>query len=280
MARESTPFWSASACAIAAALFAGCAAAPPPPGPTAAPIDAPPGAAATLPVRPASVARSSGERAVQILPESDPLTIGPPPVGSVAERGPRPADPAGRVAELLRRSGAAWSDKLPADRRLSADVAIDLLPASAAQAWREYRKAWLQDDAEAGFALIGESTRKMIAATVQDWRRRAARDGVPALAARLREAGLPHHAGRVERAGVDGYGVRAWFDAAWEAEHADFRRVREALNSRDDGVRAAAEGVAAVRVEFVGALTDDVREGAVRVVRESDGVWRVEPELR
>jgi hypothetical protein len=212
--------------------------------------------------------------------ELDPLTISPSAPRLPEEGLPAMTDRR-RVEHLLRRAGAEWSDKIPVESRPALDGPVELRPESPAAAWREYRRAWLQDDPEAAYALLSEPARGAIAAQLKDWQERARRTGVAGLSAYLRfGSGLSHHAIRIDAAGLDRYGVRAWFDTAWADEHSDPRRVREMLNCREVGAEPQRDGSARVKVEFVGPLTDELRERTIRVVREADGVWRVEPELR
>jgi hypothetical protein len=234
------------------------------------------------PVAPASVEAKSTSRAAGVALEPEPALVRTTPFTPIDGRSARSDPVERRIERLLRAAGAAWSDKVPVERRLDLRSAVNLQPSGALEAWREYRRAWLQDDADAAYALLTEAARARIAATIAEWKRRAAREGPAGLTAALREGeGLGHHAARIAALGLKSYGVRAYFDAVWDRDHADGCRVREFLNSWEtEAVPGAGAASATVKTTVIGGLTDEPRTAEVRAVREGDGVWRVEPEVR
>jgi hypothetical protein len=264
---------------------------PKPPAVAVKTTSKPPATGEASPPRPPTL--PSG--AVRLLPDSEPSA---PPVRTEPAADPSLAEPAAapltdkpadlirRVEGLLSRRRVAASGKVPADKRLDYGKPADVRPGGAAEAWRSWRRAWLQDDAEAGYALLSPAARKRIAETLAEWRKRSEKEGAAKFLSYLSEgAGLPHHAAAIRRAGdIERYSVRAFFTAAWNAEHADPVRAAFHLNSWEvaaDPDADGREGAATVRGRFVGPLVGDIRDFSVpAAVDPTEGTWRVDPGLR
>jgi len=221
--------------------------------------------------------------AVVILPDAEVMRLpNPRPPLDPAPEADAGLDRAAKVDRLLKRHGVKVSASVPADKRLDWSKPVVLRPADPAAAWREYRKAWLQNDGEAAFALLAESSRAAIREQLTEWARTADRIGLDALLVRLTDSGCAHHVPGLRSAGeVRGYGVRQFFDAAWAAQRADAHRVAEVVNCWETGWTPESAAAARISGRVVAPVLGSVREVEVRAVRESfDAAWHVEMEIR
>jgi hypothetical protein len=222
----------------------------------------------------------------RVVPDRETLRLpATPAVALPADRPPltrRPEDLRRRAELLLKAHRVAVPGPVPSEHLLPLDRPVDLRPGSAVEAWRAWRTAWLQDDPDAGYALLAPEARAATQSLLERWRGQAEREGLDAFCRRLAAgSGRPGHAEAIRRLGDVGlYGVRKFFDTAWTEGHRDPRRLREIVHSWE--LSAAPDGPTAawVRRRVIGSVLGEPREETVRAaVDPADGSWRVVPEI-